>query len=361
MQIQIRSRCLSVIIASSLLAMCSLTSTTLAQADVDRSAKFEGGHMYGQAAPLEKPDHTIRIATYNIENYFDDVDDPKLSGEWDDLDLTTASDRLEEIAKIIRTTDADIIALQEVESLDALTRFRDRYLPNMGYEYIASEDVGYYRGVECSILSRYEITNVEVRSGINLDGVERAGPGWSDVPMDKRRGLTIQRSPIRVDIRISDTYELTVFSLHHKASGRARYHREAEAIVINQWIDEIEAEDSSRNIIVMGDFNAAPWDKSLRLYLENGFADTLSHRIIPHWNNADQTEANLFKTHSSGRVIDYVLMNSAAFQEFAVGSAHVYAPYTPPSSWNWREDPFPAGYASDHYPVIVDLVPIDQP
>jgi hypothetical protein len=31
----------------------------------------------------------------------------------------------------------------------------------------------------------------------------------------------------------------------------------------------------------------------------------------------------------------------------------------PPASYNWREDPYPDGYASDHFPVIIDLIPED--
>ncbi len=332
-----------------------------AQSSEIGTAASTTNHKYGFREPLPKADGTIRIATYNVENLFDPFDDPTLQGEFDDAGMITSPERCQAVADAIRKVDADVLALEEIESLKCLTWFRDTYLADMGYEFLASEDVAYYRGIECSVMSRFEIMNIEVRPGVKLDDVVKQGPGWSEVPENKRSGLVIQRSPIRVDIRVNDDYELTLVALHHKAGGGNRFHREAEAIVNNLWLDEMEADDPARNIIVLGDFNAAPWDKSLRLYLENGFVDSLAQRIIPHWANAEQTEANLHKTHSSGRVIDYVLLNSAAFRELVVGSAHVFGTLTPPEDWNWRTDPYPANYAADHFPVIVDLVPHNRP
>jgi len=323
--------------------------------EIDASIPAE--HRFGLKRPKPKPAGAVRIATYNIENFFDPFDDPALEGEWDDAKMTTAPERREAIAKAIRAMDADILALQEVESLEALRWFRDTYLDDMGYEYLASRDVGYYRGIENSILSRYEITNVETRAGASLDDVKRDGPGWDDVPAEDREGMTIQRSPLRADIAVNEEYTLTLFSVQHKSGRDYRYKREAEALVINAWIDEIESAHPDRNIIALGDFNAAPWDKSFRLYLQHGFVDTLAHRIIPRWRNADQDEARLYKTHRSDRVIDYILMNPEAYGEYIVGSAHVYGTPTAPEDWNWREDPYPADYASDHFPVIADLTP----
>ena len=63
----------------------------------------------------------------------------------------------------------------------------------------------------------------------------------------------------------------------------------------------------------------------------------------------------LVKTHTSGRVIDYILLNQAAMGELVSGSGFVLG--TSGEEYNWREESPPAGYASDHYPVVVDLVP----
>ena len=312
---------------------------------------------FGYSKPFPRPDGAIRIATYNVLNLFDQADDPTLSGEFDDAKFATALDRVNQLAAAIRDVDADIIALQEVESLECLTWFRDVFLSDMGYDHLASKDVGYFRGVECSLMSRFPITDVEIWRNAPLRDEPRPGFGWSDIPADKQGQMTFRRSPLKVTVDVRPDYQLTLFVVHHKSGRDYKYQREAEAVRILQLIEGVEVEDPNANIIVLGDFNAAPWDKSLRWYLENGFVDTMAHRTT--WNR--DPDAPLYKTHESSRVIDYILMNSAAYREFIPGTAHVYGTLAPPDDYDWRNDPKPDGYASDHYPVIIDLTPTDQP
>ncbi len=312
---------------------------------------------FGYSQPLPRAEGAIRLATYNMENFFDQADDPSLSGEFDDIKFATDLRRVEKLAEAIRTTDADIIALQEVESLEALRWLRDNFLSDMGYDHIASRDVNYFRGVECSFMSRFPIVEQKVWVDEPLS-INREGFGWSDIPASARRdGLTFRRSPFLIRVRVRPDYELTLFSIHHKAGRTSHYQREAEALRVIDFINTMQQRDPSRNILVMGDFNAAPWDKSMRVYREAGMIDPHSHRIIPRWNEDDLRETNLYKTHQSGRVLDYILLNAAAYNEFVPGSAHVYGTLTPPEGWDWRTDPHPDGYASDHYPVIIDLLP----
>ncbi|MDP6986930.1 MAG: Ada metal-binding domain-containing protein, partial [Phycisphaerales bacterium] len=63
----------------------------------------------------------------------------------------------------------------------------------------------------------------------------------------------------------------------------------------------------------------------------------------------------LRQTHTSGRVIDFLLLNHAALGELVTGSGFVKG--TSAEDYDWRNDPIPAGYASDHYPIAIDLVP----
>ena len=305
---------------------------------------------FGLPEPLPRPPGTIRLATYNVLNLFDHVDDPQLSGEYDDLELAISKERALNLAEAIRAVDADVVALQEVESLEALTWFRDTYLPDAGYRHLVSLDAGYRRGIECSVMSRLEITRQKVWVGASLHDVERRGAGWAAVPPPARRSLTFQRSPLRVDLRTPGGYELTIFCVHHKSGRDFRFQREAEALKIVEIVRAVEQEDPSRNILVMGDFNAAPWDKSLRVYLESGLVDTLAHRTVRG------EEGSLYKTHQSNRVLDYILLNSAAHRELWIGSPHVYGTPGP----RRRNDPQASGFASDHFPVVIDMVPRDR-
>lgn len=326
-----------------------------AEAPARRQAADRSGPRYGVRQAPAKQRGAIRVGTYNVLNLFDHVDDPSLRGEHDDLPAATSDDRCRALAAAIRELDADILALEEVESLEALTWFRDTYLKGMGYDHVASRDVGYYRGVECSLLSRFPIRDVRTWPDVSLDNLPRPGQGWAPVPQGER--LRFQRSPLMATVDVNDEYALTFFVVHHKAGGQFDHSREAEAIMINRFINELRKTDPKRNIIVLGDFNAAPWDKSVRVYLENGMIDALAHRSTERRSE----ESRLYRTHESERVLDYILLNSAAHRELVIGSAFVLGTLHPGDNYDWRTDAAPAGYASDHYPVAIDLVPVDVP
>jgi endonuclease/exonuclease/phosphatase family metal-dependent hydrolase len=327
------------------------------QAGRSQDAPDKAANTFGRSKPLPRTPGSVRIATYNMLNLFDGVDDPALQGEFDDIKFPTPPDRLKNMAAAIRQMDADIVALQEVESRDALLWFRDTYLADMGYQFVSSLDVGYYRGVECSVLSRYKITREHVAPRESLDDVRRTGEGWAPRPSDIRQPMRFQRSPLIVDIDVSAAYALTLIVVHHKSAAQFDYQREAEALQIVEYIDELRRLDPGRNIVVLGDCNAAPWDKSVRTYLEAGMIDTLAHRTTYR----DEPETPLFKTHESDKVLDYIFLNSAAHRELVIGSAHVFGTLMPPPTYDWRTDPPPPGYASDHYPVMIELMPKDQP
>ncbi|MBC23668.1 MAG: hypothetical protein CMJ32_07105 [Phycisphaerae bacterium] len=305
---------------------------------------------FGHEDPPERPEDTIRLATYNVLNLFDHVDDPDLEGEYDDLAMAVNDDRCRALASAIRRVDADVLALQEIESLEALEWFKDTYLSGLGYDHVASVDVGYYRGVECSILSRFPITNVRTEPDLDLDQFKRVGQGWAAKPEE---GARFQRSPIIVDITTPCGYGMTVFSLHHKSGRSNGPRREAEALGIISMARRLLQEDPDRNIFIMGDFNAAPWDKSFRAYLENGFFDAQSFRTTYKPN----PESTLYKTHESDRVLDYILMSGAAASDVVPGSATIMGTLHPGDEYNWRTDEPPSGYASDHYPLMIDIVP----
>ena len=302
---------------------------------------------------------TIRVASYNMLNYFDQVNDPLLEGEYDDFGTNpgpTSDARCRELAQAIRDVNADVIALQEVESKEALERFNNTYLKDMGYAYVASEDVGYYRGCEQSLLSRFPISETRTWRTADLRKVKRVGGGWDEIPADAQADqFVFQRSPLFATVKTPGGYELSLFILHHKA-GRNRWRREAEALQTVDYLAEVQRDAPDRNILILGDFNAQPWDRSMQVYREGGMVDAMNLRTEVHGNSLERAYASPLRvTHTSGRVIDFILLNHAALGELVPGSGFVLG--TSAEDYDWRNDPFPSGYASDHYPVAIDLVP----
>jgi len=312
---------------------------------------------YGISPAPAKKAGTLRLASYNLENFFDDVDDPSLTGDVDDAKMTTTDARAKALAQSIRDIDADVLCLQEVESLDALRWFRDHYLSDMGYDHLASDDVRYYRGIEQSVMSRFPIVRQMTWPDADLTetAVMRTGDASSWQAERPGHGDRFQRSPLFAQVRTPDGYMLDLFVVHHKAGGKDfAFHREAEALKIISLIKERLAEDPGARLAVLGDFNASPSEKSVKIYMDPDFGD-----LVNAWEQRfDRNRPReTFVTHASGRVIDYIFVNKALADDLVPRSFFVYATATPPEGWNWRTDPHPQDYASDHRPVVVDLLP----
>ena len=150
-------------------------------------------HRFGLTEAMPRIEGTIRLGSYNMLNFFDDEinHNPVLEPRSKDTSYElsdiigpdgkqiphTSDERRKELAKVIIELDADILALQEIEGRDALVWFNETYLQGMGYDYVISEDAGYYRGVEQSVLSRFPVTEFRTWTNADLTTIERVGGG----------------------------------------------------------------------------------------------------------------------------------------------------------------------------------------
>jgi hypothetical protein len=321
----------------------------------------------GIPEPLPRTPGTIRVATYNLENLFDDKDDPNYSGKYEDLASTKPVEQLKGLAAAIHKVDADVLAVEEVESQDALRAFRDDYLADMGYTYLVSLDSGDLRGIEQAVLSRFPLEKAQVWPNLPLAGVhpDKFGNEPNEFAGEP---ITYRRSPLRVDVVVpagdapapAAAYRLTLFVVHHKAGRAGGYWREAEASKAVELIAQAEAATpGDDNVIVLGDFNATAGEASVKTYLDNGFvtAERLAKASddvkARHWKSAAWT------THASGRTIDMILLNPNAAKAFVPASMFVLGTPQRPRGADWRTTPPPPGYGSDHEPVAIDLTPRD--
>lgn len=358
---------------------------------------------FGIPTPKPRTPGQIRLATYNLENLFDDKDDPELSGEHEDKDETKPADHCKAAADAIRRIDADIIALQEIESREALIQFRDTYLKDAGYEYVISIDAGDERGIEQAVLSRFPLKDAKVWLRAPLGGTHPEK--WGNRPNNNAgKPITFHRSPLCVTVEVpasasatvtgsanqptptgipandgSAPYELTLFVVHQKSGSDGTYWREKEAAKVVELAGELTKSDPNRNIIILGDFNATMGQTPMRTYTGAGFNSAFYPRLPnesspsgagdsapkkPGSNTDAPRERRgsdpLRVTHESGRIIDHILLNEAAMKELVVESRFVLAMPARPEGADWRVTPPPTGYASDHYPVVIDLVPKDK-
>ncbi len=319
-------------------------------------ARSEGVRLHGVAAPVAKPAGALRLATYNLENLFDPLkpgtpagkarDD---AGEGEAHPVKPAEER-RALAAAIRAIDADILAVQEIESLETLTRFRDEHLSDLGYAHIASLDAGDRRGIEQSVLSRYPIKEVANWPNAELGGTHPAKWGrqdneWAGQP------IAFARSPLKVVIEVPvqgasppRTIPLTLFVVHHKSGGPGGYWREAEAARTAELARA--AAEGDRAVAVLGDFNAKREDAPMAKYAAAAF-------VAAHADKPDTDP--VWMSHTSGRVIDHILLSPSLAKMMVKETRFVLGTPTRPEGVDWRTTPNPPGWASDHYPVVVDF------
>jgi len=283
----------------------------------------------------------------------DDVDDPDLSGRYEDIDDTKPEAELVALAETIRRLDADVLALQEIESHDALHAFIEAHIPGL-YPHVVSLDAGDERGIEQAVLSRFPIIHAENWPGLTLGGTHP--DSWGDQEnWHAGEPITFHRSPLRVDVEVPPTddrpeaYGLTLFVVHQKSGFHGEYWRIAEATRLAEITGRIMDAEPDRNVVVLGDFNATPEQPPMRILLDVGLIDAMAGASGPETT-----------THASGRRIDAILLSPAAMDDVVDGSAFVLGTPARPAGSDWRTTPPPPGYASDHYPVAIDVIPLDH-
>lgn len=114
----------------------------------------------------------VTVATFNCENLFarfnfnknvDPADATKDGFTINELNFTLLDDAEKKITgQAIKALDADVLALQEVENLEVLRRFRTRRLSTLGYTHAMLVDGNDPRQIDVAVLSRHPI--VAVRS-----------------------------------------------------------------------------------------------------------------------------------------------------------------------------------------------------
>lgn len=260
------------------------------------------------SAPSKSTD-VVRIASFNVEGLFDPEDDPRLSGANDDIPSSQA--HLDAIAEAIRAIDADILALQDVESLSALEWFNTTYLSSLGYTHIASLDVGHDRGVENAVLSRFPVTDARVWPKLRLGGTHPATAGDAPNPM-AGKPILFKRSPLMVEIDLPGKSSLTLFNIEHKGGNKYGYWRTAEAAAVARLC---QAVGMNRRIIVLGSFHCEPGDPSLQPYFDLGFIDPL----------ADDDNAELYATEITGDRTDFILANRVVGGDLESARAFILA------------------------------------
>lgn len=211
-------------------------------------------------------DMGLRIATFNLKDFFL----PRVESERAVVEAKVAN-----VAAELRRAQADVVALQEVGSLELLDRLVTKEAADLGYgaPVLGTEDK---RGIRCAILSRVPILWSQVHAPktlpfpIFVEGDPDPFPGR--IPL--RRGI------VHVRVEAPDLFEVDILTTHFKSNlgtplktpdgrelidlsprgrgedaMRSLVRRSAEALYMRGLVDDVFRQLPDHAVCVLGDLN----------------------------------------------------------------------------------------------------------
>ena len=288
-----------------LLVLSGCTPREVAQAQTPESTVVAG-------APADSSYY--RLASWNVRNLFDDVDDPY-------RDETPSTEeyqsKLRELAKVIGEVDADFIALQEVENLASLSEVNSllgKPYPQVGLV----EGNDQIRGIDVAFLSRLPVKEVMSHAAL-------------DLPVQAGEQRTHRFSRDCLEVRL-DTEPSVVVLINHFKSARgdakkSAQKRRAQAEGVVQIASTIAPEEA---VFIVGDLNGRQDEWALEplfQQFQDPFAGLPPETRITH------------RYKKGGSALDHILLDPEATK--LSSNARIWSDVA-------RE-------TSDHNPVSVEL------
>jgi endonuclease/exonuclease/phosphatase family metal-dependent hydrolase len=336
----------------------------------------------GAVAPDQASADSLTIMAFNVENLFDNTDDPgkedrtylaradKQSVEhraacdeievdrwreqclhWDWSDAIVAK-KLDVVAGVILQVGngrgPDIVALQEVENIGILERLRTEYLAVAGYKpgiLIEGDDL---RGIDVAFLTRLELAEPATLHRIDFTGAGK------DRAYDTR-GI-LEATFVRPDGTL-----MTGYSVHFPAPYHPTEMREAAYRALNKLRTGLPPD---RDAFAAGDFNTTSREDREETMLGR-FARpswTVTHEV----GCAGCKGTSYYAPRDDWSFLDMILWSPAAdrgenttwqLRANSVRVANAAHGQVRPNGTPWRfEMPSGAG-VSDHWPVVVTIEP----
>ncbi len=243
------------------------------------------------AVPLPTPpvapplaDNQISVASFNMENYFDTVDDTGNDAEPKPIELELMLKQQKLTAALTQTLGCPtLVAVQEVENKALLDQLAQMAAQSCGFTYVVthleSADV---RGIDVALLSNP--TAVTVQSAALQQSCTLLETGILDAQFSCPAGQDplFSRPPLLVELTVAER-PLTLIINHFKskrggeAATAAR--RLLQANHVAGLVAERLAEDAEAAVVVLGDFNDYEQSPSLLALAENGNLENVLLRL----------------------------------------------------------------------------------
>jgi predicted extracellular nuclease len=312
----------------------------------------------------------ISIATFNVENLFDTLNDPDKSDQV--LSQEAYQRKLQKLAKAIAEGlgQPTILALQEVENSSVLEDLLAQ--PEISLDYgIAWIDGPDERGIDIALLYRsdwVEVLEVEQLQGCTLL-VDGLGPDGNGDVLNPSNALTcdsdgdgnldgnrlFSRPPLNILLRIQgkaqDAWNLRLIVNHWKSktedTPEVKYtllRRVEEAEFVARLVRDILATQSDAHLVVLGDLNDYPDSQAVMILQASSL-----YNIV---NRLPLQERYTYIHQGSSQVLDYILLSpSLNNQIVTIHSIHMNADY--PDIYAEQADSLHR--SSDHDPLVMQL------
>ncbi len=268
----------------------------------------------------------LKIAWWNLHNFFDTTDNPQKKDTV--LTIDEYKLKLHKASRLIKSINADIFGVCEVENIDVLKDIAE----NTNYKYYYLEDGNDPRGINVAILSKYPLTYISNRDKI--------------VPYDNNRNYKFSRDCAVAKLNIKNQ-EFLFILLHLKSKLVSKnssikendLQREAEIFGVLDVVDELYSSYISNNknipyLLIMGDLNSNRYEKTLLNFEKSGF------KILNYLKSKDRLYTYVYQNKRED--IDYFLFNERAFNEIKIKKIDTI------HSIEYEN-------VSDHYPIYLKI------
>lgn len=267
----------------------------------------------------------VRVATFNTKLFFDTTCQSGACGpaDFEQVPTQQAFDgRATQLAEAISGFEADVVALQELETqacLDALLSRLSTVFP-----YGTLGEIGTPGSVDVAILSKTPLERVVGHR--DLERLTR--------PDGSRTNYS--REFLEAHVRVASGAEVVLFAAHFRSKSMDDPGRRlAEAQTSRRLVDEVAAASPGALVVLAGDLNDTPESAPLLALTEN---DGLL-RVADDLPVADQYT---YIFNGRGEAIDHILLAETAAARAVPRSAIV-----------WKDARGFAG--SDHYALTADF------
>ena len=302
---------------------------------------------------------SFRVMFWNVENLFDAKDDPRKNDNEFLPDATRHwnhfryREKLKKLAKGIIASGneyvPDLVGLCEVENDSCLYDLTRRSpLREADYRYVITDSPD-QRGIDVALLYQRGSFKLLQHQSIRIPHKRL------------KKGPTRDILHVVGKVISGDTLDVFVCHMPSRSGGQAKSepYRLLTTAILKQTVDSVMQVREKPYVIVMGDFNDYPTDKSMKKLCSDGHLRNLmkgkkdgTYRYRGEWGILDQFLVSDNMLKRKGSIRTYSKKAQILRHDFLLEEDDKYGGFKPFRTYNGMK--YQGGF-SDHLPIVLDL------